>query len=306
MNYNYNELGFFGVCPGTSEQTNPIGLKIIQYNTIFTNVAHTTDGKVYWEGLDDNMVSHGEHLISWEGKDWTKDSNEPAAHPNSRFCSPAENCPTIDPQWQNPNGVPISALIFGGRRPKGVPLVMESFNWNHGVFIASAEKSEATTAAEYKSKVVMHDPFSMRPFFGYNFGNYLKHWLSLNKDGRKMPKIFHVNWFRKSKDGEGSYLWPGFGENLRVLEWIFKRTEDKPSVDAVTTPVGLLPHLNDINISGLDLSQNDLEELFRLDKKFWIDEAVEIKQYFDEYVNDSTPKEIYDEVNNLKKRVEEM
>ncbi|RMZ94573.1 phosphoenolpyruvate cytosolic [GTP], partial [Brachionus plicatilis] len=213
------ENGFFGVCPGTSELTNPIALKVVQYNTIFTNVAHTADGKVYWEGLDDNMVAHGEHLISWKGKDWTKDSKEPAAHPNSRFTSPAEQCPIIDPNWESPEGVPISAIIFGGRRPQGVPLIYEAFDWEHGVFAGASIRSEATAAAEHKGKVIMHDPFAMRPFFGYNFGDYCKHWLSLNKEGRKMPKIFNVNWFRKSDNGQGSFLWPGFGENIRVLEW---------------------------------------------------------------------------------------
>lgn len=301
----YYLIGFFGVCPGTSEHTNPIGLKIIQYNTIFTNVAHTTDGKVYWEGLDDEMVSHGEHLISWKGKDWTKDSKEPAAHPNSRFCAPAENCPTIDPNWENPEGVPISALIFGGRRPKGFPLVLEAFDWTHGVFLAGAERSEATAAAEHKGKVIMHDPFSMRPFFGYNFGDYLKHWLSLNKPERKMPKIFHVNWFRKSNDGEGSFLWPGFGENIRVLEWIFKRTDNINDISR-ESPIGILPTLESFDVSGLDVTKEQLEELFSLNKDFWIEEANEIKSYFDEYVNDSTPPEIYEQIQKLMERVNAM
>jgi phosphoenolpyruvate carboxykinase (GTP) len=191
------ENGFFGVAPGTSESTNPNALKTIQANTMFTNVAETADGDVYWEGLDDEMVNNGQVLTDWKGNRWTKaESKGPAAHPNSRFCCPASQCPIIDPEWTNPEGVPISAIIFGGRRPEGVPLVYQSKSWEHGVFIGSSLRSEATAAAEYKGKVIMHDPFAMRPFFGYNFGDYLKHWLSLNKEGRQMPKIFHVNWFR--------------------------------------------------------------------------------------------------------------
>jgi phosphoenolpyruvate carboxykinase (GTP) len=296
------EKGFFGVCPGTSDQTNPIALKTIQYNTIFTNVAHTQNGQVYWEGLDDDMISKGQHLISWKGTDWTKDSKEPAAHPNSRFCAPAEQCPIIDPQWENPNGVPISAIIFGGRRPKGIPLIYESFDWEHGVFVGASMRSEATAAAEHKGKVIMHDPFAMRPFFGYNFGDYIKHWLSLNKPGRKMPKIFHVNWFRKSNDGQGSFLWPGFGENIRVLEWIFKRTDNDDSI-AVKTPLGYVPTLNSFDLEGLEIKKEELEELFSLDKNFLEQEAKEVKAYFDEYVNESTPPEMYKQIDLLLSRL---
>ncbi|CAF0716729.1 unnamed protein product [Brachionus calyciflorus] len=295
------ENGFFGVCPGTSDYTNPIAMHTVKKDTIFTNVAHTDDGRVYWEGMDDNMVSHGEHLISWKGKDWTKDSTEPAAHPNSRFCAPASNCPIIDSEWQNPEGVPISAIMFGGRRPQGVPLVYEAFNWEHGVFIGSSMKSEATAAAEHKGKIIMHDPFAMRPFFGYNFGNYCKHWLSLNKDGRNMPKIFHVNWFRKSNNGQGSFLWPGFGENIRVLEWIFKRTENDSTV-CKETPIGFMPKDDSFDLDGLGLSNENIQELFSLDKQFWLEELDEIKNYFDENVNDSTPQEIYDQLNSIRDR----
>ena len=299
------EKGFFGVCPGTSEKTNHNALETIKYNTIFTNVAHTEDGRVYWEGLDDEMVSHGEHLISWKGKDWTKDSAEPAAHPNSRFCAPAEQCPIIDPDWESPNGVPISAIIFGGRRPKGIPLIYESFDWNHGVFVGASMRSEATAAAEYKGKVIMHDPFAMRPFFGYNFGDYIKHWLSLNQPGRHMPKIFHVNWFRKSNDGTGSFLWPGFGDNIRVLEWIFKRLDYGLNLARVT-PIGIMPTFESFNLKGLNIKREDFEELFKLDKNFLLDEASELRQYFDEYVNDSTPKEIYHYLDQLVSRVKSM
>ena len=297
------ENGFFGVCPGTSEHTNPIALKVIQYNTIFTNVAHTEDGKVYWEGLDDTMVSHGEHLISWKGKDWTKDSKEPAAHPNSRFCSPAEQCPIIDPNWESPEGVPISAIIFGGRRPVGIPLIYEAFDWDHGVFVGASIRSEATAAAENRGKIIMHDPFAMRPFFGYNFGDYCKHWLSLNKDGRKMPKIYNANWFRKSNNGQGSFLWPGFGENIRVLEWIFKRTDGDDSI-AQKTPIGYVPTADSLDVNGLDLTKEQINELLSIDKEFLREEVNEIRKYFDEYVNDSTPPEIYKQIDLFKERVE--
>jgi len=304
------EKGFFGVCPGTSMQTNPIAMKTIQYNTIFTNVAHTPDGRVYWEGLDDSMVANGEKLISWKGKDWTKDSTEPAAHPNSRFCAPAENCPTIDPHWESPEGVPISAIIFGGRRPQGVPLVYESYDWDHGVFVGASMRSEATAAAEHKGKVILHDPFAMRPFFGYNFGDYCKHWLTLQQPGRMMPKIFHVNWFRKADDGKGKFLWPGFGENIRVLEWIFARTDENNNQSekiARKTPIGLMPAEGCIDTTGLtDVSKADLDELFRLDKQFWLNEANQIKAYFDENVADSTPDEIYEQIEALQQRVAAM
>lgn len=299
------EKGFFGVCPGTSEHTNPNALLACQYNTIFTNVAHTQDGRVYWEGLDDNMISHGEHLISWKGKDWTKDSVEPSSHPNSRFCAPAEQCPIIDKEWENPEGVPISAIIFGGRRPCGVPLVYESFNWEHGVFLGSSLRSEATSAAEHKGKVIMHDPFAMRPFLGYNFGNYLKHWLSLNKPGRKMPKIFHVNWFLKENNGQGKFLWPGFGENIRVLEWIFNRTDNNAEI-AHETPIGIVPNTSNFNVEGLDLKPEQVNEMFKIEKKFWVEEVAEIKKYFDEYVNESTPTEIYKQINDLAARINQM
>ena len=277
-------------------------MKTIQYNTIFTNVAHTSDGKVYWEGMDDNMIEKGQHLISWKGKDWTKESTEPAAHPNSRFCVSASQCPIIDENWENPNGVPISAIIFGGRRPQGVPLVYESFDWEHGVYIGASMRSESTAAAEHKAKVVMHDPFAMRPFFAYNFGDYINHWLSLNKDNRKMPKIFHVNWFRKGNNGQGGFLWPGFGDNIRVLEWIFNRTENMENI-ANETPIGFMPKQEVLNLEGLDIKKEEIEELFSLDKNFWMKECDEIKAYFDQNVNESTPKAIYAQIEKLRERL---
>jgi len=300
------ENGFFGVAPGTSESSNPIAMRSIQKDTLFTNVAHTADGQVYWEGLDDSMVDQDQKLTSWKDKEWTKSGGDgPAAHPNSRFCAPAANCPSMDANWQDPDGVPIEAILFGGRRPKGVPLVYESFDWEHGVFLGASVRSETTAAAEHKGKTIMHDPFSMRPFFGYNFGDYCQHWLSLNKNGRKMPKIFHVNWFRKSEDGAGSFLWPGFGENIRVLEWIFKRTENETNV-AKESPIGFVPKSDSIDLTGLKVSDEEYAELFSLKKEFLQDEIVQIEKYFDENVTKSTPTEIRTQIQNFKDRVDKM
>lgn len=216
------EFGFFGVAPGTSDKTNPIAMQTIKKNTLFTNVGHTSDGGVWWEGMD--PVASDVNITTWRSREYKRGSGELAAHANSRFCAPASQCPIMDENWQSPNGVPISAIIFGGRRPQGVPLVYESFDWAHGVFIGASMRSEATAAAEHTGKVIMHDPFAMRPFFGYNFGHYLSHWLKFErKDHLKLPKIFHVNWFRK--DDNGQYLWPGFGENCRVLDWICRRVD---------------------------------------------------------------------------------
>lgn len=219
------EFGFFGVAPGTSHKTNPNAMETIKTNTIYTNVAKTSDGGVFWEGLEEELPE-GVSITSWLGqKNWTKESGKPAAHPNSRFCTPAQQCPIIDENWEDARGVPISAIIFGGRRPEGVPLIYESFDWQHGVMVGASLRSEATAAAEYKGKVIMHDPFAMRPFFGYNFGHYLDHWLSFGqKPGLSLPKIFHVNWFRKDEE-TGKFLWPGFGENCRVLDWVIRRVD---------------------------------------------------------------------------------
>ncbi|CAN8025007.1 unnamed protein product, partial [Ixodes persulcatus] len=227
------ENGFFGVAPGTTMKTNPNAMMTIQTNTIFTNVAETSDGGVWWEGLDPPPPEVS--ILSWKGEaNWKPgDKSKTAAHPNARFCAPAGQCPIIDPAWQDPKGVPISAIIFGGRRPEGVPLVFEAFNWEHGVFLGASMRSEATAAAEHKGKSVMHDPFGMRPFFGYNFGEYLKHWLSFAKEGgNQLPRIYHVNWFRKS--AEGKFLWPGFGENSRVLDWIVRRVDGEVNIAKVT------------------------------------------------------------------------
>ncbi|KAM4891205.1 PCKGC protein, partial [Sylvia borin] len=294
------ENGFFGVAPGTSVKTNPNAIKTIFKNTIFTNVAETSDGGVYWEGIDEPLPA-GVTVTSWKNKDWTPDNGEPCAHPNSRFCSPARQCPIMDPAWESPEGVPIEGIIFGGRRPAGVPLVYEAFNWKHGVFVGAAMRSEATAAAEHKGKVIMHDPFAMRPFFGYNFGKYLAHWLSMaHRPAAKLPRIFHVNWFRK--DSQGKFLWPGFGENSRVLEWMFNRIEGKAS--AKPTAIGYIPTDAALNLKGLE--DVNLTELFEISKEFWEKEVEEIKQYFEVQVNADLPYEIERELLALEMRIKQL
>uniref|UniRef100_A0A481MQK9 Phosphoenolpyruvate carboxykinase [GTP] n=1 Tax=Nipponaphis monzeni TaxID=196483 RepID=A0A481MQK9_9HEMI len=291
------EFGFFGVAPGTSRATNPVAMDTVFENTIFTNVAQTSDGGVYWEGMED--PAPGVNITDWLGNPWTLGSSKPAAHPNSRFCTPAEQCPIIDPNWQSPEGVPIDAILFGGRRPKGVPLVFEAFDWKHGVFVGASMKSEATAAAEHKGKVIMHDPFAMRPFFGYNFGHYLQHWLSMETavPHAKLPKMYHVNWFRK--DDQGKFMWPGYGENCRVLDWILQRIDDEPGT-ARPTPIGNVPTRETFNVEGL---QVDFDELFSVSNDFWIEEAREIAEFLYEQVDQDLPKDIHDQIGNLFSRL---
>lgn len=294
------ENGFFGVAPGTSAATNPNAMATIQSNTLFTNVAETSDGGVYWEGIDQPLPP-GVTITSWLGKPWKLGDKEPCAHPNSRFCVPARQCPIMDPAWEAPEGVPIDAIIFGGRRPKGVPLVYEAFNWRHGVFVGSSMRSESTAAAEHKGKTIMHDPFAMRPFFGYNFGHYLEHWLSMEgRKGARLPHIFHVNWFRR--DEAGRFLWPGFGENARVLDWICRRLEGEDS--AQETPIGLVPKEGALNLSGLRAI--DTSQLFSIPKDFWEQEVRDIRSYLTEQVNQDLPKEVLAELEALEDRVQKM
>jgi len=297
------ENGFFGVAPGTSTATNPVAMQTIFKDTVFTNVARTRDGGVYWEGLE-KEVDASSGVVDWHGDPWTPGSGMPSAHPNSRFCAPAAQCPIIDPQWESPEGVPISAILFGGRRPLGVPLVYEAFSWRHGVLVGAAMRSESTAAAEHKGKVIMHDPFAMRPFFGYNFGHYLSHWLSMESRARPetLPKIFHVNWFRKAAGG-GGFLWPGFGENARVLDWVLRRVEGESC--AQDSAVGLIPRPGDINISGLKEAV-DMEELFSLPKEFWQQEVAEVAQYLDEQVGEDLPYEVVEELESLQQRVDKL
>ncbi|KAL4216268.1 Protein kinase C-like 1 [Mactra antiquata] len=295
------EAGFFGVAPGTSKKTNPNAMKTIEKNTIFTNVASTDDGGFYWQGLDKTNQDNIQ-ITSWMGiKNWQHGSGTDPAHPNSRFCAPANQCPNIDENWESSEGVSIEAIIFGGRRPEGLPLVFESFDWTHGVFLGASLKSETTAAAEYKGKLVVHDPFAMRPFFGYNFGHYLKHWLSFQAN-RKLncPKIFHVNWFRKGPEG---FLWPGFGENIRVLDWIFRRVQGEDC--HVMSPVGYIPRPGSLNMAGLK-QEVDMNALFELPVQFWRAEVDELEHYFNSQVGSDLPDKIKQELNQLKQRIYNM
>lgn len=295
------EYGFFGVCPGTSYDTNPNAMETIKTNTVFTNTAFTGDGGFWWEGLEKDVPLKGLDVTSWTGeKNWAP-GKKPAAHPNARFTTPAGQCPMMDADWESPRGVPIDAFLFGGRRPEGVPLVYEAYNWRHGVFIGASMRSEATAAAEHKGKSVMHDPFAMRPFFGYNFGDYCQHWLNMEKKpGVKLPKIFHVNWFRK--DANGKFIWPGFGDNVRALDWVIRRCNNEDVADE--SAIGYLPKENTIPTEGL--GNVDMKELNRLPKAFWQRECGEIRDYFDKQVGKDMPDEVYNQLNELEQRVGQM
>jgi len=270
------EAGFFGVAPGTGMKTNANAVAAMWGNSIFTNVALTDDGDVWWEGLTDEPPAH---LTDWKGRDWTPDSPEPAAHPNSRFTTPADQCPIIAPEWDDPAGVPISAILFGGRRATTVPLVIESFGWDHGVFLGANVASEKTAAAEGTVGELRRDPFAMLPFCGYNMGDYFGHWLALGAaapDPAKLPRLFYVNWFRK--DENGRFVWPGFGENSRVLKWIAERLSG--DAEAVETPVGNLPAPGALDLDGLQLSQADLDLLLTVDPPTWKLEADRMPEFF--------------------------
>jgi phosphoenolpyruvate carboxykinase (GTP) len=271
------EAGFFGVAPGTGMKTNANAITMMHGNSIFTNVALTDDGDVWWEGLTPEPPAH---LTDWKGRDWTPASAEPAAHPNARFTVPADQCPIIAPEWENPAGVPISAILFGGRRASTVPLVIESFDWDHGVFLGANVASEKTAAAEGTVGELRHDPFAMLPFCGYNMGDYFAHWLSTGQkaETEKLPRIFYVNWFRK--DASGRFVWPGFGENSRVLKWIVERVAAADTEGAVETPVGLLPAPGALDTDGLDLSQADLDLLLTVDVAAWKREAEQMPEFF--------------------------
>ncbi|BET00354.1 phosphoenolpyruvate carboxykinase [Nesidiocoris tenuis] len=293
------EAGFFGVAPGTNWKTNPNAMATMESNSMFTNVGQTSDGGVWWEGME--PPAEGVTITDWLGKPY--DGSSVAAHPNSRFTCPASQCPIIDPLWEAGEGVPISAILFGGRRPEGVPLVYEAFNWEHGVMVGAGMRSESTAAAEHQGKQIMHDPFAMRPFFGYNFGDYLAHWLS--QESRHgdivLPKIFHVNWFRK--DEQGKFLWPGFGENIRVLDWILRRIDGDCSI-LESTPIGYVPKENSINVEGLSPTPN-MKELLSVPKKFWQREAEAIETYLKEQVDKDVPEPILEQIAKLKERLSE-
>ena len=295
------ENGFFGVAPGTNEKSNPNALATTKRDTIFTNVVHDLDNNtVWWEGLNDNPPVHA---IDWRGNPWdyTKyDKNNKAAtagaHPNSRFTALAKNCPCISSEFDSLTGVPISAIVFGGRRAKTAPLVYQSFGWQHGTFVGSIMASETTAAAAGAVGVVRRDPMAMRPFVGYNMGDYFKHWLDMGKVIPNPPKIFHVNWFRT--DDEGHFIWPGFGDNMRVLNWIIDRCEGK--ADAVETPIGYVPVAEDINIEGLDISIDTIRELLTVDS--WKEDVENIKEFY-ALIGDHVPAELYEELAALEKRL---
>jgi phosphoenolpyruvate carboxykinase (GTP) len=291
------EAGFFGVAPGTSEKTNYNAIRTLDANCIYTNVARTDDGDIWWEGLTDEPPAH---LIDWKGNDWTPDSDAPAAHPNARFTAPASQCPSIAPEWQDPAGVPISAILFGGRRATNVPLVTEAFDWQHGVFLGSVMSSEKTAAAAGTVGEVRFDPFAMIPFMGYNVGDYMAHWLEIGEagDADKLPKLFWVNWFRKDTDGR--FMWPGFGENSRVLKWVIERVEGAGS--ATDTPIGRVPTVDGFDTDGLDIDRRTLAKLVTVDPEAWRQEIQLIEGHY-ESVGARLPDELRDELRELEKRL---
>ncbi|MEU9317618.1 phosphoenolpyruvate carboxykinase (GTP) [Streptomyces sp. NPDC048295] len=291
------EAGFFGVAPGTGEHTNANAMKTMWGNSVFTNVALTDDGDVWWEGMTETAPAH---LTDWKGNDWTPASDTPAAHPNARFTVPAGQCPIIAPEWEDPKGVPISAILFGGRRASAVPLVTESFTWQHGVFLGANVASEKTAAAEGKVGELRRDPFAMLPFCGYNMGDYMNHWIKVgaDKDQAKLPKIYYVNWFRKNEAGK--FVWPGFGENSRVLKWIVERLDGK--AEGVESPIGVLPAKGSLDTDGLDLSESDLDFLLSVDKEVWREEAALVPEHLNTF-GDHTPKELWDEYRALVERL---
>lgn len=291
------EAGFFGVAPGTSIQSNPNAMRSMERNAIFTNVALTDDGDVWWEGMTDAPPAH---LTDWHGNDWTPDSGRNAAHPNSRFMIGAAQCPTIDPAWEDPRGVPISAILFGGRRASVVPLVYEAFDWEHGTFLGTAVSSETTAAAVGEVGKLRHDPFAMLPFCGYHMADYFGHWLAVGAkaDQAKLPRIYYVNWFRKGHDGR--FLWPGFGENSRVLKWIFERTAGDGH--AKKTPIGLVPEEGALDLTGLDISKDKLAELFQIDRSDWLKAVQELRRYYLIF-GDRLPTAITKQLNSLEARL---
>jgi phosphoenolpyruvate carboxykinase (GTP) len=290
------EAGFFGVAPGTGEETNPNAIASIQRDTVFTNCARTDDGDVWWEGATRETPAH---LIDWHGNDWTPDSEKPAAHPNARFAVRADQDPAIAPEWEDPAGVPIDAFLFGGRRATVVPLVREAFDWEHGVFLGATMSSEQTAAAEGKVGSLRFDPMAMLPFCGYNMGEYFQHWLKVGQtEGAQLPKVFYVNWFRK--DDEGNFVWPGFGENSRVLEWVFRRVNGEG--EATETAIGHVPPASDLQLGGLGLSDEALATLFTVDTDAVAAELPQIEEHLAKF-GDDLPAEIRAQFDGLKARL---
>ena len=291
------EYGFFGVAPGTNNKTNLNAMLTLSQNCIFTNTAFTDDGDVWWEGMTQDKPAH---LTDWKRHDWTPESETPAAHPNARFTAPASQDPAIAPEWESPQGVPISAILFGGRRSSVIPLVTEAFDWQHGVFLGSIMASETTAAAAGAVGKLRRDPFAMLPFCGYNMADYFSHWLDIGEksDSDKLPRLFYVNWFRKGPDGK--FLWPGYGENSRVLEWVFERCAGRG--DAVETPIGLLPTSDAIPTDGVGVTPTDMDELLRVDVDGWRQEIPLISEHY-EKLGDRVPDALYDELAKLEKRL---
>ena len=290
------EAGFFGVAPGTSYQSNPMAMDTVRENTIFTNCVLTDEGDVWWEGMGVPAPAHG---IDWKGRDWTPEVKEPGAHPNARFTAPASQCPIISSDWEDPAGVPIDIFVFGGRRAGVTPLVTEAFNWDHGVFLGATAASETTAANIGAVGNLRRDPFAMQPFCGYNMADYFQHWLDMgDRLGDKAPKIFYVNWFRKTPDGK--WLWPGYGENSRVLKWMCERVDG--SAAAQTTPIGYLPEANALDVSGINLAPEALHELLRVDQAAWQAEAFDIEKYLGQF-GDRMPERLQQQAAALRERL---
>jgi phosphoenolpyruvate carboxykinase (GTP) len=290
------EAGFFGVAPGTGEDTNPNAIASLYGNSIFTNVARTDEGDVWWEGLSEPPT----HVTDWHGDDWTPESDHPAAHPNARFTTPAAQCPSIAPEWEDPKGVPISAILFGGRRATNVPLVTEAFDWDHGVFLGSIMSSETTAAQTGAVGKLRFDPFAMLPFCGYNMGDYFAHWLEIGQatDTDKLPKLFWVNWFRRGEDG--SFLWPGFGENSRVVKWVVERVAGEG--EAVDTPIGRVPTAGAIDTTGLDIDAATMARLAEVDPDSWRAELPQIEEHY-RFIGDTVPAALREQLEDLEKRL---
>jgi len=290
------EAGFFGVAPGTGEKTNPNAMATIEKNSIFTNCAKTDDGDVWWEGMTDDPPAH---LVDWHGNDWTPDAEKPAAHPNARFTAPALQDPAIAPEWEDPKGVAVDAILFGGRRSTVIPLVTEAFGWEHGVFLGTTMSSETTAAAGGQVGKLRFDPFAMLPFCGYDMGDYVSHWIDIGRrENAQLPKLFYVNWFRKDEDGK--FLWPGFGENSRVLEWVFRRCGG--DLDAEETPLGLVPKEGDLNADGLDMDPAALAAVLKADEDGLREQLPQVKEHLDR-LGDTLPPEVRSQCEALEHRL---
>ena len=290
------EAGFFGVAPGTGEKTNPNAMATVRANSVFTNCALTDDGDVWWEGMTEQLPSHA---IDWLGEDWTPEADSPAAHPNARFTTPAAQCPSMSDDWEDPQGVPIDAFLFGGRRASVVPLVTEAFDWDHGVFMGSIMGSEKTAAAGGKVGELRFDPMAMLPFCGYNMADYFAHWLAIGRgQGAELPKVFMVNWFRK--DEGGRFLWPGYGENSRVLAWVFERCDDKGGAEE--TPIGLVPSADALETAGLDVTPDDMAKLLEVDAEEWTAQLPQLKEHYAMF-GERLPTELREQLQALEKRL---